>query len=125
MKSDVVATTDCTDFTDVRDTVREVTTITIDRNETGDTLRLTQVTERDRWRSRNQISTQQTKLEVVHDTVVIVKRDSSYVENTNLTNGTNNQSGGTALRGTLKWIFWIIIGLIGLAITVKVCLLKR
>ena len=105
--------------------MREVTTITIDRNETGDTLRLTQVTERDRWRSRNQISTQQTKLEVVHDTVVIVKRDSSYVENTNLTNGTNNQSGGTALRGTLKWIFWIIIGLIGLAITVKVCLLKR
>ena len=106
----------------------------MDRNETGDTLRLMQVTERDRWRSRNQISTQQTKLEVVHDTVVIERTDSVLVQGSWTSQAAKpsarftvngDQSGGTALRGTLKWIFWIIIGLIGLAITVKVCLLKR
>ena len=108
---------------EAQDTLKEVTTITIQTNDRGDTLRLTQVTERDRWRSRNQISTQQTKLEVVHDTVVIVKRDSSYVENRSFSNGTN-QSGRTALHSTLKWIFAIIVALIGLIITAKVCLRK-
>ena len=108
---------------EAQDTLKEVTTITIQTNDRGDTLRLTQVTERDRWRSRNQISTQQTKLEVVHDTVVIVKRDSSYVENRSFSNGTN-QSGKSALHSTLKWIFAIIVALIGLIITAKVCLRK-
>ena len=28
-------------------------------------------------------------------------------------------------RATLKWIFWILIGLIGLIVTAKVCLLRR
>lgn len=108
---------------EVYDTITITKTITVDRNETGDTLRLTQVTERDRWRSRNRISTQQTKLEVVHDTVVIVKRDSSYVENRSFSNGTNTTKGA-GFRSTLKWIFAIIVGLIALVITVRVCLRK-
>lgn len=106
---------------EVRDTVKEVTTITIDRNDRGDTLRLTQVTDRSRFRERDNIAKQQTKEVVVRDTVYIEKRDSVFVENTNLAKPTNLQSGKTALHTTLKWIFWIIIGLIGLIVTVKVC----
>lgn len=108
---------------ELRDTVREVTTITIDRNETGDTLRLTQVTERDRLRSRNRISTQQTKLEVVHDTVYLERKDSVLVKSEKL-KVKSDQSGKSALNRTLKWIFYIILGLIALVITVRVCLRK-
>lgn len=109
---------------EVRDTVKEVTTITIDRNDRGDTLRLTQVTDRSRARERDNIAKQRTKEVVVRDTVYVEKRDSVFVENTNLSNPTNLQSVKTALHTTLKWIFWIIVALIGLIITVKVCLRK-
>ena len=121
VKSEVLATTDETDFTDVRDTLQEVTTITIDRNDKGDTLRIATVTDRTRARSRNRVSTQETKVEVRVDTVYVERRDSVFVE-TN-TNRTNQKPGGFA--STLKWIFWIIIGLIGLTITVRVCSRKR
>ena len=46
-----------------------------------------------------------------------------YVSNTNITNPTNTTKG-SGFRATLKWIFFIIIGLIGLIVTVKVCLLR-
>ena len=55
VKSEVVATTDETDFTDVRDTLQEVTTITIDRNDKGDTLRIATVTDRYRGSDRSQL----------------------------------------------------------------------
>ena len=35
-----------------QDTLREITTITIDRNDKGDTLKVVQVTDRERVRSR-------------------------------------------------------------------------
>lgn len=124
VKSEVLATTDETDFTDVRDTLQEVTTITIDRNDKGDTLRIATVTDRTRARSQNRVSTQETKVEVRVDTVYVERRDSVFVEtNTNRTNRSNQKPGGFA--STLKWIFWIIIGLIGLTITVRVCSQKR
>ena len=100
-----------------RDTIREVTTITVRLNEAGDTVRVAQVTERERLRekSRHDMATYRTKVRV--DTVYIERRDS--VSTTNFTNGTN-QSGGTALHTTLKWVFWIIIGLIGLGVVIKI-----
>ena len=124
VKSEVLATTDETDFTDVRDTLQEVTTITIDRNDKGDTLRIATVTDRTRARSRNRVSTQETKVEVRVDTVYLERRDSVLVQDSRFTVH-GDQSERTALHTTLKWIFWIIIGLIGLTITVKVCSRKR
>ena len=57
------------------------------------------------------------------DTVIVEKQDSVEVErHTNLINDTNKRP--TALS-YLKWIFGIIIGLIGLVVTVNVCLLRR
>ena len=59
----------------VMDTVKEVTTITVDRNENGDTIR-----------SRPE----------------------------------GGQSGKTTLHTTLKWVFWIILALIGLIIVLRI-----
>ena len=106
---------------EVRDTLREVTTITVQTNDKGDTLKVVQVTDRERIRSKADVRSQKVDVRVVRDTVYIEKTDSVFVQNTNLTNPTN-ATKGSGLRATLKWIFWIIIGLIALIVTVKVCL---
>ena len=100
-----------------RDTIREVTSIHVRTNEAGDTLFQSVVTDRERGRSRDAIATQKTKVEVVRDTVIVEKRDSVFVKNTNLANPTNKAS---PVVSSLKWIFWIIIGLIGLIVVLKI-----
>lgn len=102
----------------VHDTIMEVTTITVDRNEIGDTLRVSTVTDRLRGRSRDAIAVQKTKTELRVDTIYIEKRDSIEIRSRPSVGG--GQSGGTALHKTLRWIFWIIIGLIALVITIRI-----
>ena len=102
-----------------RDTLREVTTITIDRNDKGDTLKVMQITDRERVSSKADVRSQKVDVRVVRDTVYIEKTDSVFVKNTNLTNPTNKKN---TFVSSLKWIFWILIGLIGLIVTFKVCL---
>ena len=119
---DRVATYDARDsFTAERvvvmDTVKEVTTITVDRNENGDTIRMATVTDRLRARGRDAIAVQRTKTEVVRDTVVVEKRDSVFIKNTNLANPTNKAS---PVVNSLKWIFAIIVAVTILMIVVKI-----
>ena len=115
----------------VLDTLREVTTITVQVNESGDTLRQSIVTDRLRSRDRSQLRDQRVETKIVRDTVYVEKRDSVYVSNTNgfggLTTGLTNPTNPRAspLTSALKWIFWIICAIIGLIIVAKVCLLKR
>ena len=73
----------------VHDTIREVTTITIRQNEAGDTLKVVQVTDRDRIRDRSQLRDKSEKIIVKTDTVYIAVRDSVQVTTTNLSNPTN------------------------------------
>ena len=101
----------------VHDTIMEVTTITVDRNDNGDTVRISTVTDRLRGRSRDALAVQKTKTEVRVDTIYIEKRDS--IEIRSRPDGGQSQKGQTFLRG-LKWIFWIIIGLIALVITIRI-----
>ena len=119
--SDRVATYEARDsFTAERvvvmDTVKEVTTITVDRNEAGDTVFRSVVTDRTAARSRDAIAVQKTKTEVRVDTVIIEKRDSVFVKNTNLANPTNKAS---PVVSSLKWIFAIIVAVIILIIVVR------
>ena len=100
-----------------RDTIMEVTTIIVDRNETGDTIRMSTVTDRERVRNRDAIAVQRTKTEVKVDTVYVEKRDSVLVSNTNGSAGSPRVSPVVL---TLKWVFWIIIGLIALVIVVRI-----
>ena len=117
----------------VHDTLREVTTIIIRQNEAGDTVKQSVVT--DRYRGRNaeaakvdfplravELNLHDERLTVQRDTVYIEKRDSVYVQNAGLTNPTNKKN---TFVSSLKWIFWILIGLIGLIVTARVCLLRR
>lgn len=102
----------------VHDTIVETTTITVDRNEIGDTLRLTTVTDRLRARDRDAIEVQKTKTEVVRDTVYVERRDSVEIRSRPSVGG--GQIGKTALNTTLRWVFWIIIALTGFVIVIKV-----
>ena len=108
---------------EVHDTVMETTTIVVDRNEAGDTLKLSTVTERDRVRDRAQVKNQHERVVTKHDTVYVATRDSSYVQNTNFTNGTNGRATPVVL--TLKWVFWIIIAVIALIVTIKLSRIIR
>ena len=102
---------------EVHDTLREVTTITVDRNDKGDTLKVVQITDRDRLRDRSQLRDKSEKLIVKTDTVYIAVRDSVVVRD-----AANISHHTSAISHLLKWIFWIIIGLIALIITAKLCL---
>ena len=103
----------------VRDTIREVTTITVDRNDKGDTLKVVQITDRDRIRSKADVRSKKEVVRVERDTVYIEKRDSVQVTTTNLSNPTNKSSNFVR---SLKWIFAVICAIIVLIITIKIWL---
>ena len=105
---------------EVHDTITITRTITVQTNDKGDTLRVNTETDRERIRSKADVRRQKVKTEIVRDTVYIEKTDSVYVQtNTGLTNPTNKKN---TFVSSLKWIFWILIGLTALIITVKLCL---
>ena len=91
-------------------------------NDKGDTLKVVQITDLTRARSRDNVVAQRVKTEVRVDTVYVEKRDSVYIQNTNLTNDTKKKSGFLTY---VKWIFALVCAVVVLVITVKVCLLKR
>ena len=111
---------------ELRDTLREVTTITIDRNDKGDTLKVVQITDRTRARNRDNVVAQKVKIVERIDTVYIQK-DSVSVEDKKIglsasTDGSSKRSGFLTY---VKWIFALICAVVVLIITVKVCLLRR
>lgn len=102
----------------VSDSVTITKTIMIRENEQGDTLRMTTVTDRTRIRDRERAKDVEVKVVEKHDTVFVQKTDSVLVSNTNLTNGTNKRA--SPFVSSLKWVFWIIIALAGLIITISI-----
>ena len=115
---------------EVHDTITITKTITVDRTEVGDTVRISTVTDRERVRSRDRFKAQEKKVEVRVDTVYVEKRDSTSVTTLSLDRlGTGLAQGGVfqdsgAGRASpvvlaLKWIFFIIIGLIGLIVVIS------
>ena len=64
----------------VHDTIREVTTITIRQNEAGDTLKVVQVTDRDRIRSKADVRSKKEVVRVERDTVYVERKDSVLVQ---------------------------------------------
>lgn len=103
-----------------RDTLREVTTITVQTNERGDTIKVVQITDLTRARNRDTTSDTKEKTVTRTDTVYIERRDSVMVSTTNCTNFTNNKEGfWTKLRKTLKWVLAVIVGMIVLYLIKK------
>lgn len=97
----------------VRDTIVETTTITVDRNEVGDTLFRSVVTDRTRAASRDYIAAYKTKTVIKTDTVFVERRDSVLVKNT-------NQARASPFENTLKWVFFIVLALIGLILLLRI-----
>ena len=101
-----------------RDTLIEVTTITIDRNEAGDTLKTSVVTDRTRARDRDRIAKQETKTIIKTDTVYVAVRDSVYVETPDRLGG-DGSVRPSAFVSALKWVFWIIVSLTVFIVVIK------
>ncbi len=103
-----------------RDTLREVTTITVQTNERGDTVKVVQVTDLTRARNRDTTTDRQEKTVVRTDTVYIERRDSTAVSATTVTKAANQREGfWTKLRSTLKWALAVVV-----ALTVFYCVKK-
>ena len=103
----------------VHDTLREETTITLQQNDQGDTLKLVQVTDRTRASRSEGYRDREEK--------IVVKTDTVYVSIDTVT--VNNRpsavsSKRSTVSQTLKWIFGILCALIVLIITLKLCLRK-
>lgn len=101
----------------VHDTIMETTTITIQQNEAGDTLKLVQITDRTRASDRAAMKEKEVRVVVKTDTVFIEKRDSVDVKNHSPTSGAGSSGGFVA---SLRWVFWIIVGIGVLIIIVKI-----
>lgn len=99
----------------VRDTIVETTTITIRENEAGDTLRLSRVTERDRVRDRAQVKDREERVVVRTDTVFVEKRDSVLIQKAQ-----GPGARDSPVTTALKWVFWIVLALIGLGIVLRI-----
>ena len=84
----------------------------------GDTVKVERVTER--VRSRDCLARSKTKKEevrVIRDTVVVEHRDTVIVEKTRGQTPAENRRA--PWLSALRWIFWIIVGLIVLTIVFK------
>ena len=102
----------------VHDTIREVTTITIRQNEAGDTLKVVQVTDRDRIRSKADVRSKKEVVRVERDTVYIAVRDSVSSSKFQVS-GDSLSHHTSAISHLLKWIFAVICAVGVLVIVVK------
>ena len=101
----------------VYDTIREVTTITVQTNETGDTVKVVQITDRDRARAREAVRDKEERLVVKTDTVYIEKRDSVFVSKTDLTNRADTKKSG--FLTCVKWIFAMVCAVVVLVVVIR------
>jgi hypothetical protein len=100
-----------------RDTIREVTTVTIQLGAMGDTVFQSVVTDRERGWSRDAIATRRTKTEVVRDTVYVERRDS--IEIRSRPEGGQSKNVQPFLNG-LKWVFGIVVAICVVVILLRV-----
>ena len=106
----------------VHDTIREVTTITVQTNDAGDTVKVVQITDRDRARNREAVRDKEERLVVRTDTVYIEKRDSSL-----RVTAYGLQEDGTptissklsAVSKILKWITALICAVVVLILMIR------
>ena len=104
---------------ELRDTLVETTTITIDRNEVGDTLKVVQVTDRTRAASRDRVRDVKEKVVVMRDTVFVAVRDSTDIIS-HTESAKSTESWPSALARALKWVFWILVAAGVLLVIIKV-----
>lgn len=128
MKIESTASKDSTDVEHVvvtiRDTIKEVTTIVVQTNQAGDTLRVAQVTDRTRASNRDHVREVQQKLIVKADTVYIEKQSDhqnlvAADPNVEIDKDGNVTRRVNRISQTLKWVFFVLVALAVLLIVLK------
>jgi len=109
----------------ILDTVKEVTTITVRESETGDTLRMTTVTDRTRASTKDRYHDVKEKVLVRTDTVYIEKQSDKQVAITADPNVEIDREGNVTRRvnrisQTLKWVFFAALAIAVLLIVFRV-----
>lgn len=100
----------------VGDTLREVTTVTVQLGAAGDTVRVSTVTDRTRASVRDRAKAVEVRTEVRVDTVYLERRDSVYVSQKAQI---SQNSRPAAWVSGLRWVFWIIVALAGLILVFR------
>ena len=103
----------------VHDTIREVTTITIRQNEAGDTLKVVQITDRDRVRSKADVRSKKEVVRVERDTVYVERRDSILVKSEERRVKSSISHHTSAISHLLKWILAIAFLLLTSVVLVR------
>ena len=103
---------------EVRDTITITKTVTVDRNDKGDTLRIATETDRYRGHDVQKLRVKHENVNVVRDTVYIEKRDSVFVSSKQGKNPVSSRL--TAFGSVLKLLIGLIASIIVLLITWKV-----
>ena len=98
-----------------RDTLREVTTITVQTNERGDTVKVVQETDLTRARNRDTANDRQEKRVERRDTVYVIRSDSIVVRDTSL-----QPPGASGFLTGVKWLMALIAALTVLAVVLKI-----
>lgn len=101
---------------ELHDTIREVTTITVATNGAGDTLKVVQVTDRERAASRDRMHDVKEKVVVKTDTVFVERRDSVRVQGFQ----GSSVSRASPVVSALRLVLWIVIALAGLVVIIKI-----
>ena len=108
----------------VFDTITITKTITIRESESGDTLRVSTVTERDHVRDRSQLRVKSEKLKVETDTVYIEREAEKTVAavgpNTEIDKDGNVTKRVNRFAQSLKWLFLTLVAVIAIIILMKI-----
>ena len=106
------------------DTVREVTTITVQLNDTGDTLKISTVTDRERIRSMSDVRSKKEDVYVRTDTVYIEKEADKTVAvvgpNVEIDKDGNVTKRVNRVAQTLKWLFLTLVAVIAIIILIRI-----
>lgn len=102
-----------------RDMLREVTTLTIMKNDKGDTLKVTQVTERDQLRSRYDVRHKKKDVLAIRDTVYVVTRDSVLIQDSMYGHHEKSMNLKRTFVSALRWIMAIALILLATVVLVR------
>ena len=103
---------------ELRDTLKEVTTVTVQLNELGDTVKVSTVTDRTRASDRSQLRDKSEKIIVRVDTVYVAVRDSATAEVRGL-RAEGSSTRASAFVSALKWVLAIAFLLLASVVFVR------
>ena len=106
----------------VHDTLREVTTITLQQDAQGDTVKLVQITDRTRASRSEDLREKKERMEIRVDTVYVENKSEQTVAAAGL-GVTIDKDGSLTVNHSpltlIKWLFGILCAIIVLTLTIK------